>query len=482
MRTIRFSAVVIFVGLTHGLAHAQSCGWSDVSGGLTGNGASDTVRSMTVYDEVPNGAGVESLFVGGSFDFAGGVPASQIARWDGSAWSSVGGGLDKSARWVTTYDLDDAGPMPELLYAAGDFTIAGGVAALGIASWDGTTWAPLGSGIGGQVWAMLGYDVDGPGPISNKLYVGGEFTSAGGMPASQIACWDGFSWSEVGGGVASSIPGNLWPGVYTFGVWDADGAGPQFPLLIVAGGFNSAGGTPASLIATWNGNTWGTLGAGVGGANAIPRVRGVVPFDEDGPGGSDPALFAAGVFSEAGGVEALRVARWDGAAWSDVAGGVSGNEPNTDAAGAVHVHDEDGDGPMRERLFVGGKFLMAGAASSKKAVAWDGTEWGSLAGGLEGSRVICFGSFDEDGPGGRPPSFFAGGEVTEAGGVAINRIARWTCCYADCDQSGSLDFFDFVCFQERFLIGDMYTDCDASGGLDFFDFFCFINKFNDGCF
>ena len=54
-------------------------------------------------------------------------------------------------------------------------------------------------------------------------------------------------------------------------------------------------------------------------------------------------------------------------------------------------------------------------------------------------------------------------------------------CYADCDGSGTLDFFDFLCFQNAFAGGDPYADCDDSGTLDFFDFLCFQNEFAAGC-
>jgi hypothetical protein len=54
-------------------------------------------------------------------------------------------------------------------------------------------------------------------------------------------------------------------------------------------------------------------------------------------------------------------------------------------------------------------------------------------------------------------------------------------CYADCDGSGDLDFFDFLCFQNAFAAGEPYADCDGSGGLDFFDFLCFQNEFAAGC-
>jgi hypothetical protein len=56
-----------------------------------------------------------------------------------------------------------------------------------------------------------------------------------------------------------------------------------------------------------------------------------------------------------------------------------------------------------------------------------------------------------------------------------------TSCYADCDDSGELDFFDFLCFQNAFASGDPYADCDDSGSLDFFDFLCFQDEFAAGC-
>jgi hypothetical protein len=54
-------------------------------------------------------------------------------------------------------------------------------------------------------------------------------------------------------------------------------------------------------------------------------------------------------------------------------------------------------------------------------------------------------------------------------------------CAADCDGSGDLALFDFLCYVNLFNEGDGGADCDQSGGLDLFDFFCFVNAFNAGC-
>jgi hypothetical protein len=67
------------------------------------------------------------------------------------------------------------------IYVGGDFTSAGGVAnTTYIARWDGSSWHALGDGLNGSVYAfaVIGYD----------LYVGGAFTGAGGNPlANHIA-------------------------------------------------------------------------------------------------------------------------------------------------------------------------------------------------------------------------------------------------------------------------------------------------------
>ena len=54
-------------------------------------------------------------------------------------------------------------------------------------------------------------------------------------------------------------------------------------------------------------------------------------------------------------------------------------------------------------------------------------------------------------------------------------------CDADCDQSGSLDIDDFICFQTRFGLGDPAADCDSLGELDIDDFICFQTMFATGC-
>ncbi|MCH9058695.1 MAG: hypothetical protein IIB55_08715, partial [Planctomycetes bacterium] len=55
-------------------------------------------------------------------------------------------------------------------------------------------------------------------------------------------------------------------------------------------------------------------------------------------------------------------------------------------------------------------------------------------------------------------------------------------CYADCDTNGVLDIFDFLCFQNAFVLGEPYAcDCDPDPACDIFDFLCFQDAFVGGC-
>jgi len=54
-------------------------------------------------------------------------------------------------------------------------------------------------------------------------------------------------------------------------------------------------------------------------------------------------------------------------------------------------------------------------------------------------------------------------------------------CYPDCTGEGTLDIFDFLCFQDAFVQGDPYADCTGEGTFDIFDFLCFQDAFVTGC-
>ncbi len=347
------------------------------------------------------------VYVGGSFATAGGVTVNRIARWDGLAWTPLigpgGTGVNATVFALAQFD-DGTGPA---LYAGGEFSTAGGVTANNIARWDGSAWSPLTGpseiGVDNRVRALTVFD-DGTGPA---LYAGGEFSTAGGVTANNIARWDGSAWSPLTGPSEIGVDNR----VRALTVFD-DGTGPA---LYAGGEFSTAGGVTVNNIARWDGSAWSPL-IGPSGIGVNSLVRALTVFDD----GSGPALYAGGNFSTAGGVTVYQIARWDSSSWSALTGpGGTGLEPFA-VARALTVFD-DGTGPA---LYVGGNFTTAGGVTVNGIARWNGSEWSPLngLGGTGVSDALETMTVFDDGSG--PALYVAGGFVT-AGGVTVNRIARW---------------------------------------------------------
>ncbi|MDX2199123.1 MAG: hypothetical protein SF069_09150 [Phycisphaerae bacterium] len=106
--------------------------------------------------------------------------------------------------------------------------------------WDSPFGTP--AGVTDTAAAAASWDPDGDGPQPTLLYVGGEFSAAGGTPAQGIAAWDGEKWGAVGGAVSfDSGPAQ----VFALRAWAAEGPGPSGGLLIAGGDFIEVGNVPA---------------------------------------------------------------------------------------------------------------------------------------------------------------------------------------------------------------------------------------------
>jgi hypothetical protein len=143
--------------------------FSSVGGGLKLTSSSfSQVLAMATFDD---GSG-EALYIGGRFDEAvDGTPLFAIAKWDGSTFSAVGPGFPapKEVRGLAVYD-DGSGSA---LYATGTFTAdTNGLPMARFAKWNGTTWSEVGGGIGANPGPMVALPGIG-------LSVGGSFTTVG---------------------------------------------------------------------------------------------------------------------------------------------------------------------------------------------------------------------------------------------------------------------------------------------------------------
>jgi hypothetical protein len=309
-----------FVGQTPAYAVAVLNGstWNPL-----GTGIDNYIAALAV---LPSG----DLVAAGAFTIAGGVAVNHIARWSAGAWSPLGSGMNDT---VTSLALLPNGD----LVAGGYFTTAGGAPANDIARWDGRTWSPLGAGManggptGVRALAVL---------PSGDLIAGGGFTSAGGIPANNIALWNGSTWSALGTGTSYGAGGDPRPSSLAV-LPNGD--------LIVGGAFGAAGGIPANHIARWNGASWSALGSGTGtGAYDYPDALAVLPNGD---------LIVAGQFATAGGIPASNIVRWRGGVWSAMG-------PGANSLVEALLVDPSGD------VFAGGLFTNAGANGSAYFARW----------------------------------------------------------------------------------------------------------------
>ncbi|HEX6886226.1 MAG TPA: hypothetical protein VF530_22825 [Planctomycetota bacterium] len=367
------------------------------------------VHSLAQFDA---GSGL-ALYAGGVFFLPGG-PRVSVARWDGRAWAVVGDDLaiEGGTGPVTDFASFDAG-AGKTLFAAGSFDHSGQRVVVGLAQLRDGAWHPASaSGQGIQqdinasgvtpVSALTVWD-DGSGAA---LFAGGNFVFAGTTRAQRIARWDGASWAPLGQGLA----GFFSDSVLALEVFD----GGTGPALHAGGSFVTAGGAMASAIARWDGVAWWPVGGGLGATRLgfRPVVHAFEVFDD----GSGPALFVGGAFSEAGGTPVMSLARWDGASWSDVGGGLS--EFSFPAAYSLAVFD-DGSG---EALYVGGRFDAVGGLATSGVARWDGTSWSAVGGDFgDSGEVYALAVFDD----GSGAALYAGGQFATAGGVTAHNLARW---------------------------------------------------------
>ncbi|HPA20564.1 MAG TPA: hypothetical protein PLU30_22625, partial [Verrucomicrobiae bacterium] len=221
-------------------------------------GMNDAVRALAVSGT--------NLYAGGWFTTAGGIGASRIAKWNGTWWSALNGGVTGFEPYVGA--LAVAGSN---VYAGGSFVTAGGIGATNIAMWNGTSWSALGSGMNSMVSALA---VSG-----NDLYAGGDFTTAGGNPANFVAKWNGTSWSALGSGTSDMM--------YALVISGTD--------LYAGGRFATAGGKVSAFVAkanvitaseSWRFQYFGTM------ANSGSAADGA---DPDGDGVKNLEEFAFGL-------------------------------------------------------------------------------------------------------------------------------------------------------------------------------------------
>ncbi|MBY0307927.1 MAG: hypothetical protein K2Q09_04215, partial [Phycisphaerales bacterium] len=161
---------------------ASTGAWFGLGTNLTG--------SVNAALSLPDG----SEILGGDFLTTGDVLCNGVARTDGVAVSPLGAGTSAgTSAPVLALCRRPAGGF----YAGGSFSAAGGSPASSVAAWDGSSWSPLGGGLGGSAYALATLP-------SGVLVAAGYFPTADGIPVNHIARWDGTGWSALGTGLGST--------------------------------------------------------------------------------------------------------------------------------------------------------------------------------------------------------------------------------------------------------------------------------------
>jgi len=349
------------------------------------NGVSNTVTALAVVGN--------EVVVGGEFDSAGGVSANYVARFNTqtNTWSSLGTGSSNGvSNTVTALAV-----VGNEVFVGGRFTSAGGVSANYVARFNTqtNTWSTLGTGSGNGV----NYWVQALAVVGNEVVVGGFFTGAGGVSANRVARFNTQTntWSSLGTGSSNGV--NSY--VYALAVLGNE--------VVVGGVFTSAGGVSANRVARFNTqtNTWSSLGTGSSnGVSGGVRALAVVGNE----------VYVGGTFTSAGGVSANRVARFNTQTntWSSLGTG-SSNGVNNDVSALAVVGNE---------VVVGGNFTSAGGVSANYVARFNTqtNTWSTLGTGSSNGvndRVFALAVVGNE--------VVVGGNFTSAGGVSANRVARF---------------------------------------------------------
>jgi hypothetical protein len=157
-------------------------------------------------------------------------------RFNGTAWEYVPG-------WGQHLgNIKDISIRNDTLYVAGTFRSDQGAPGNGIAYFDGTDWNDMGGGLYLEPvpTALAAISMQW---FQERLYVGGQFTHAAGVPVNGLARWNGRQWCSIPG-ERQNVNG-LVSEVRSMAVWRDS--------LYIIGSFQSIDDVPMKQIAQWIG-------------------------------------------------------------------------------------------------------------------------------------------------------------------------------------------------------------------------------------
>ncbi|MFG0284137.1 MAG: GC-type dockerin domain-anchored protein [Phycisphaerales bacterium JB039] len=288
-------------------------------------------------------------------------------------------GLNDIVYSAAAWDPDGPGPLPERLVVGGAFTAAGETRLPRIAVLEDGLWTPLDPDSlpdTGYIPALAVADLDNDPGTAPALY-------------AFVRKQDDQAVYENRGAGWTKLPPPLAQGISAMTEFDADGPGGAAPVL-------ACGVDGEAMAQTWDGERWRLIGVSAPSTRVFTITRLPVADGE--------LLILGGRFErDFGGEVARHIAAWDGSQWSALPGG-----PDDGDVTAVAAHDPDGTGPAPQALYATGRFGTIGGGIPAGVAKWDGTAWSAEPGDTPtfGDAML---SFDPDGFGPAQPVLVVGG-------------------------------------------------------------------------
>src|SRR5688572_1740600 len=376
---------------TSSVNNVKAQSWSPLGTGI-GAGYYHSVDAFATY----NG----ELYAGGYFTSAGGTPANNIAKWNGTNWSDPGGGINGIVHSLCVFNGE--------LYAGGSFSPLGG-----IAKWNGTSWSNVGNAEA-YVKTMTVYN--------GELYAAGWFSNID-STGSSIAKWNGNSWMAVG------IENDLYSVVIEcMAVYNGN--------LYAAGAYYEIGGGGVAefyRITSWNGNGWSdllTIPASYTLDGALGDILSMKVYNGE--------LYIAGNFTSVDTITTSQIAKWNGSTWSAVGTGINFGSSPYGIDGSLYTFVKSLE-VYNGALFAAGWFSHCGTTPTLNIAKWDGTNWSGLG---QGVNWHAYALIESD------TSLYVGGWFGAVNGnnIPANNVAKWnTTCSIVPEQPGSINGNSTVC-------------------------------------
>jgi len=301
---------------------------------------------------------------------------ARIYRFDGTSWTQLGADIDGEAAGDNSgYSVDISADGNTVIIGAHQNDGNGGNSGHArVHRFDGTSWTQLGADIDGEAAGdRFGYSV-GLSADGNTAVIGTPYNDGGGSSAghARIYRFDGTSWTQLGDDIDGEAAGDL-------SGYSVDLSDDGNTVAIGATRNDGSNGNDSGHVRVFrfDGTSWIQLGEDIDGeaggdqsgwslglsGNATTVVIGA-PYNADGGGAAGHA----------------RVYRFDGTSWTQLGADIDG-EAGTDFCGEAAAASADGNTVV---IGARGNDGNGNGAGHVRVYRYDGTSWTQLATDIDG--------------------------------------------------------------------------------------------------